>query len=388
MSSRPVSAARRILLVVLLGAMLIGGCLPTGAAPTFPAEAESPERPSAERSSERGKGDARPQVYLSGLQLPAAPAFAPDGRLFLVEVNAGRVRVGKDGILQPQPVATFPVQQGSESGLLGLALDPDFAANRYVYVYYSEADPARPSHGLRNRVVRFVERDGRASDVVPILDNLPINEGGAVDAHQGGALGFGPDGKLYVTIGDTGRPELAQDLTSLAGKVLRVNPDGSVPLDNPFPGSPVYALGVRNLWGFAVHPKTGGIYLSDNGNKAHDKVLLLRPGANYGWPVVETVEAHSPFTPAVWDSGDSADSRNGMTGLMIYDGSMFPEHQGTLFFCAFRTGKLKWLALAGAGLEYADGQGRLDTECRLGLTQGPDGAMYASTIDKVLRLAR
>ena len=388
MSSRPVPAARWILLVVLLGAMLIGGCLPTGAAPMSPAEAESVERPSTERSSERGKGDARTQVYLSGLQLPAAPAFAPDGRLFLVEVNAGRVRVGKDGILQEEPVATFPVQQGSESGLLGLALDPNFAANRYVYVYYSEADPARPSHGLRNRVVRFVERDGRASDVVPVLDNLPINEGGAVDAHQGGALGFGPDGKLYVTIGDTGRPELAQDPTSLAGKVLRVNSDGSIPLDNPFPGSPVYALGVRNLWGFAVHPRTGGIYLSENGNKAHDKVILLRAGANYGWPVVETVEGNSPFMPAVWDSGDSADSRNGMTGLMIYDGSMFPEHQGRLFFCAFRTGKLKWLALAGAELEYADDQRRLDAECRLGLVQGPDGAIYASTIDKVLRLAR
>ena len=388
MSSRSVPAARWILLVVLLGAMLIGGCLPTGATPMSPAEAESVERPGTERSSERGKGDARTQVYLSGLQLPAAPAFAPDGRLFLVEVNAGRVRVGKDGILQEEPVATFPVQQGSESGLLGLALDPDFAANRYVYVYYSEADPARPTHGLRNRVVRFVERDGRAGDIVSILDNLPINEGGALDAHQGGALGFGPDGKLYVTIGDTGRPALAQDPTSLAGKVLRVNPDGSVPLDNPFPGSPVYALGVRNLWGFAVHPRTGGIYLSENGNKAHDKVLLLRPGANYGWPVVETVEGDSPFTPAVWDSGDSADSRNGMTGLMIYDGTMFPEYQGRLFFCAFRTGKLKWLALAGAELEYADDQRRLDAECRLGLAQGPDGAIYAATIDKVLRLAR
>ena len=388
MSSRPVSASRRILLVVLLGAMLMGGCLPTGAVSAPTAGSKPAATLSAERSSERNRRDARAEVYLSGLQLPSALAFAPDGRLFLVEVNAGRVRVGKDGILQPQPVATFPVQQGSESGLLGLTLDPNFGANRHVYVYYSEADPARPSHGLRNRVVRFVERDGGASDFTPILDDLPINEGGGMDAHQGGALGFGPDGKLYVTIGDTGRPELAQDPTSLAGKVLRVNPDGSVPLDNPFPGSPVYALGVRNLWGFAVHPKTGGVYLSENGNKAHDKVLLLRPGANYGWPVVETVEGHSPFTSAVWDSGDSADSRNGMTGLMIYDGSMFPEHQGTLFFCAFRTGKLKWLALAGAGLEYADDQGRLDTECRLGLTQGPDGAMYGSTIDKVLRLAR
>jgi len=388
MSSRRVPIARWILLAALLGALLGGGCLPIGVAPAPLAEPKPAATPSAERSPGRVEGNARTEAYLSGLQLPSALAFAPDGRLFLIEVNAGRVRVGKDGILQEQPVATFPVQQGSESGLLGLTLDPDFGTNRYIYVYYSEADPARPSHGLRNRVVRFVERDGRASDVTPILDNLPINEGGAVDAHQGGALGFGPDGKLYVTIGDTGRPDLAQDSTSLAGKVLRVNADGSVPLDNPFPGSPVYALGVRNPWGLAVHPKTGGIYLSENGNKAHDKVLLLRAGANYGWPVVEVVEGDSPFAPAVWESGDSAESRNGMTGLMIYGGSMFPEYQDRLFFCAFRTGKLKWLALAGAGLEYAEDQRRLDTECRLGLTEGPDGALYASTIDKVLRLAR
>ena len=387
MSSWHKSASRRILLAVLLGATLLAGCLPTGPAASPATEPAPTTKPSAERNSGRDKPDVRADEYLAGLQLPSALAFAPDGRLFLVEVNAGRVRVGKDGVLQEQPVATFPVQQGSESGLLGLTLDPDFGANRYVYVYYSEADPARPSHGIRNRVIRFVERDGQASDFTPILDNLPINEGGAVDAHQGGALGFGPDGKLYVTVGDTGKPDLAQDPTSLAGKVLRVNPDGSVPSDNPFPGSPVYALGVRNPWGFAVHPKTGGIYLSENGNKAHDKVLLLRPGANYGWPVVETVEDGSTFTPAVWDSGDSADSRNGMTALMIYGGSMFPEYQGTLFFCAFRTGKLKWLALA-SGNEYAEDQRRLDAECRLGLVEGPDGAMYASSIDKVIRLAR
>ncbi|MDP8925230.1 MAG: PQQ-dependent sugar dehydrogenase [Chloroflexota bacterium] len=359
--------------------------MPAGSASPPAAESQPTAKPSAERASTRDR-KVRAEVYLNGLQLPSSLAFAPDGRLFLVEVNAGRVRVSKDGVLQEQPVATFPVQQASESGLLGLALDPDFDANHYVYVYYSEADPARPDHGIRNRVVRFVERDGRGTDFAPVLDDLPANAVGAMDAHQGGALGFGPDGKLYVTVGDTGRSELAQDLTSLAGKVLRVNPDGSIPLDNPFPGSPVYALGLRNPWGIAVHPRTGSIYLSENGNKAHDKVLLLRPGANYGWPVVESVEPGTAFTPAVWDSGDAADARNGMAALMIYGGSMFPDHQGRLFFCAFKSGHLKWLTLAGPELEYAADQDRLDAECRLGLTEGPDGAIYASSIDKVRRL--
>src|SRR5215212_11746305 len=129
MSSRRVPIARWILLAALLGAPL--------------AEPKPAATPSAERSPGRVEGNARTEAYLSGLQLPSALAFAPDGRLFLIEVNAGRVRVGKDGILQEQPVATFPVQQGSESGLLGLTLDPAFGTNRYIYVYYSEADPAR-----------------------------------------------------------------------------------------------------------------------------------------------------------------------------------------------------------------------------------------------------
>ena len=330
----------------------------------------------------------RQETYLAGLQLPAALTFAPDGRLFLVEVNAGRVRAAREGVLQDRPVATFPVQQGPESGLLGLALDPDFAANHYVYVYYSEADPAQPAHGLRNRVVRFVERDGEAAEVTPILDNLPINEGGAIDAHQGGALVFGPDGTLYVAVGDTGRPALAQDPSALVGKILRINPDGSVPADNPLPGSPVFALGLRNPWGFAVHPATGDIYVSDNGNKSHDRIVLLRPSANYGWPVVEGPSDDPRFTPAVWDSGNGADARNGMTALIVYDGSMFPEHREALFFCAFRTGKLRRLTLGGPARDRAESQQRLEAECRLGLAQGPDGAIYASSIDKVLRLAR
>ena len=330
----------------------------------------------------------RQEVYLEGLQLPAALAFAPDGRLFLVEVNAGRVRIARDGVLQERPVATSPVQQGSESGLLGLTLDPDFTTNHYVYVYYSEADPAQPQHGRRNRVVRFVEHEGVATELTPILDDLPINEAGAMDAHQGGALIFGPDGKLYVTIGDTGRSALAQDPATPVGKVLRVNPDGSVPADNPFPGSPVFALGLRNPWGLAVHPRTGAIYVSDNGNKSHDRIVLLRPGANYGWPVVEGPSDDSRFTPAVWDSGAGADARNGMTALIVYDGAMFPEYRDALFFCAFRTGKLRRLTLGGPALDRVEAQQRLDTECRLGMTQGPDGAIYASSIDKVLRLVK
>jgi glucose/arabinose dehydrogenase len=344
-------------------------------------------KPTADRRA--GRPDrVRSQVYVEGLQLPSALSFAPDGRLFLVEVNAGKVRVVRGGVLEAQPVATFPVQQAAESGLLGLALDPDFGNNHHVYVYYAEAEPGRPEHAIRNRVVRFVERDGRAGDLTPIVDNLPANPVGAVDAHQGGALIFGPDGKLYITVGDTGVPDLAQDPAALEGKVLRVNPDGSIPTDNPFPGSPVYALGFRNPWGLAVHPRTGGIFVSENGNKAHDKIMLLQAGGNYGWPLVEQNGDDPRFVQPIWDSGDGADARNGMTGLIVYDGDLFSEYRDSLFFCAFRTGKLRRLVLGGADANQVDSQQRLEAECRLGLTVGPDEAIYTSSIDKVYRITK
>ncbi|MFN8521918.1 MAG: PQQ-dependent sugar dehydrogenase [Chloroflexota bacterium] len=324
-------------------------------------------------------------TLVSGVQLPAAMVYDPTGRLFFVEVNAGRLRVFKDGGLQPESVAEFPVHKGSESGLLGLALDPAFQENHFIYVYYSEAEPARPEVGTRNRVMRMVERDGRGTELTPILDNLPINEVGAVDAHQGGALIFGRDGKLYISMGETGNPPMAQDPTSPLGKILRINPDGSIPTDNPTAGSAIYASGLRNPWGFAMHPKTGAIYLSNNGNKSHDKIMLLQPGANYGWPVIEGHSEDGRFTNAVWDSGDAPDSRNGMTGLAIYEGEMFPELRGSLLFCAFRTGKLRRLTLSGDALDAADSQLRLDPECRLGITIAPDGAIITSSIDKILR---
>jgi glucose/arabinose dehydrogenase len=361
---------------------VLSGCFtqaPTGQ-PAAKREQESRRAPRPDR--------VRIDVAVQGVQLPAALTFAPDGRMFFVEVNAGRVRVVKDGKLVEQPVATFPVQQASESGLLGLTLDPDFAANGRMYAYYSESRPEAPERGVRNRVVRFVERDGLATEITPILDDLPNSAEGAMDAHQGGSLIFGHDKKLYVSIGETGKPHLAQDPQSLAGKVLRINSDGTVPTDNPVPGSPIFASGLRNVWGFAVHPRTGAIYMTNNGNKAHDKVLLLQPGANYGWPIFEGEPTDPKYTGAVWDSGDGADSRNGMVGLTIYDGAMFPDYRGQLFFCAFRTGKLRRLTLAGESLDAADSQQRIEAECRLDVATAPDGSIYTSTIDKVFRLSR
>ncbi len=224
--------------------------------------------------------DFQVETVAEGLDTPWDLAFAPDGRIFFTE-RPGRLRVIEGGRLRPEPVATIPeVVERGEGGLLGLALDPDFAGNGHLYLYhtYSGSDG-----GLRNRVVRYTlaDRAGARGLTEPrvILDDIP-----AAAIHNGGRIAFGPDGKLYVTTGDAAAPALAQDRDSLAGKILRLNPDGSVPDDNPFPGSPVYSYGHRNPQGLAWQPGTGQLYATEHGPSAHDEVNLIAPGDNYGWP--------------------------------------------------------------------------------------------------------
>ena len=167
------------------------------------------------------------QVLASGLHVPWALDFAPDGRVFFTE-RVGRIRVMQDGAVQPQPWATLDVTQqaGSEWGVLGLVLDPNFAANHFVYVYYTAAG------GGPNRIVRMVDQGGTGTLDKVLLDGIP-----AGGNHNGGRIKLGPDGKLYATAGESGNPDLAQNLSSLGGKILRINSDGSIPADNPFPGS-------------------------------------------------------------------------------------------------------------------------------------------------------
>jgi aldose sugar dehydrogenase len=328
------------------------------------------------------------ESVLDGLKLPAALQFAPDGRLFFVEVNAGRIRVADGRRLQAEPFATLPVQQAAESGLLGLALDPDFGRNRWVYAFYSEGDPEVPKRGVRNRLVRFTDRDGIGVEMTPILGDLPANPKGGVLAHQGGAIAFGPDGKLYLSIGDTNKEKgrVAQDPARLQGKILRVNPDGSVPADNPFAGSPVFALGFRNSWGLTFQPGTGTLFATENGNLSHDEINLVRAGSNHGWPHVEGMSGDPRFADPLWDSGSGKKSRRGMVGLTFYAGALFPELRDELLFCTFNDGVLHRAALEPPGYDRIGAISGLADDCRLGLTVGPDGAIYYSSVTQIRRL--
>ena len=207
--------------------------------------------------SQSAPGQQTVEVVAGGLAVPWALAIASDGRLFVTE-RPGRIRMVAGGRLQREPIAVLRVVSQVETGLLGLALDPRFDDNGFLYVCYTAA---RPGGGELNRVSRLTFRDGVAGNETVVLD-LP----GSVQGHNGCRVKFGPDGKLYVSMGDNRQRELAQQPGSLAGKIVRVNSDGSVPADNPFAGSPVYALGLRNPQGLAWDSK-GRLIASDHGSR-------------------------------------------------------------------------------------------------------------------------
>lgn len=246
-------------------------------------------------SASPGPGQSSIRVVATGLEVPWALTFAPDGRLYITE-RAGRVRVLSQGRLDSRPVATLRAAARGEAGLMGVAADPRSAEPARLYVCYTLDKGGR----LVNRVSVLTLAGGSAGERV-LLDDIP---GAAI--HDGCRVKFGPDGKLYVTTGDAAEPGLAQRLDSPAGKILRLNPDGTVPADNPFPGSPVYSLGHRNVQGIAWD-RAGRLWASEHGPSGvpwgHDELNVIRPGGNYGWPEVYGRGGAPRFEDPVLESG-------------------------------------------------------------------------------------
>lgn len=343
-------------------------CLLLLPAPTVPAAAQLPP-------------GARLEIVARGLNNPWGVGFAPDGRIFISE-RTGRIRVVHNGELQREPWLELPVAPGGP-GLLGLALAPDFARRPALYVMAGFSDPARGDSGYQNRLLRIPEHGGRAGSVQVLLDRLP-----SARAHAGSAVAFGPDGMLYVSLGDSFRPGAAQHDSSLAGKILRLTPEGQVPADNPVAGSFIYARGLRNVQGLAWHPETGALFATEHGpsnwpweggRRDHDELNHILPGANYGWPDVigpagggRYVDPLVTWTPAIAPSG-----------LAFYNGP-YPAWRGQLFLGALRGRHLRRIAVS----RQADSNWRITDEVPLlvsdsmrirGSFMGLDGMLYITT---------
>jgi hypothetical protein len=215
--------------------------------------------------------------------LISSMAFAPDGRLFFSEKNTGNIRIMKNDKVLSTPFVTISNYHVDwEQGLLGLTIDPNFLNNHYLYLYYTYMDneTGKPS----NKVVRFTENNNKSTEMKVILDKIPASSEGI---HSGGALAFGKDDKLYITVGDAGEPVWAvqQNISSFLGKVLRLNKDGTIPADNPFPGSPVFNIGHRNMYGIAFD-KTGFGIVTENGASFFDEINSVNKG-NYGYRIYQ-----------------------------------------------------------------------------------------------------
>ena len=286
----------------------------------------------------------RVDVIVRGLVAPWAIDRARDGRLFLTERD-GRIRTIKDGALEAAPWATFTVasRPNDEGGLLGLALDPDFPTNGYAYVYYTYF----ASNGRRqNRLVRMREQDGKGVVDKVLLDGIA---GGQL--HDGGRVKLGPDGKLYVTVGEAQIESLAQDLSSPNGKILRLERDGSIPADNPFAGSPVWSYGHRHPQGLAWDAR-GRLYATEHGPSGlpalgqdccHDEVNGIEPGGNYGWPFVFGIRGDSRFRDPLLESGTETWAPSGAT--FVTSGPL----AGSLLFAALRGTSLDRVVFADDG---------------------------------------
>lgn len=290
-------------------------------------------------------------LVASGLSAPTAMAFAPDGRLFVCQ-QGGQLRVIKNGVLLGPPFVTVTTTANGERGLLGIAFDPNFAVNQFVYVYYTAATPA-----IHNRVSRFTASGDVAAGGETIIFDLN-NLTGATN-HNGGAIHFGPDGKLYIDVGENANPANSQSIGNLLGKVLRINSDGTIPSDNPttFPGiagSPtgnnraIWAVGLRNPYTFTFQPGTGRMFINDVGQSTWEEINDGIAGSNYGWSICEgfCAPANANFRDPLFEYGHGSSATTGcaITGGAFYNPTTatFPsDYVGKYFFAEFCTGWIR-----------------------------------------------
>jgi len=320
----------------------------------------------------------RVESVLENLEIPWSIVFDQAGNLYFTE-RPGRLQVLQRGAKTPHLIASLDeVRHQGEGGLTGLALHPAFEKNGYIYLSYTYSN----RRGIATKVVRYRLKDWALVDRKEIISNIP----GSV-VHNGCRLKFGPDGELYVTTGDAADREIAQDLGSLGGKILRLNEDGSIPADNPDPNSSIYTLGMRNPQGLDWHPVSGVLFETEHGPSGFDgpgggdEVNIIEAGKNYGWPIIHHREKkeglESPFleyTPALAPGG-----------AVFYHGNRFPTFKDNFFFGCLRgeriervvlTDRRPYRLLREEALLVGDFRRIRD------VTEGPDGLIYLATSNR------
>lgn len=321
----------------------------------------------------------RVETVIANLEVPWSIVWTPDGRMLFTE-RIGRVRVYENGKLRPQPLFTVPdVEPSGESGLMSIALHPQFASNHLLYLSY-----AFKGEGQRVRVVRYRETSNGLTERTIIIDNMP-----AAQYHAGCRLRFGPDNKLYITTGDATERELAQRLDSLAGKILRLNDDGTVPPDNPFVGQTnarpeIWSYGHRNPQGIDFQPGSNLLFETEHGPSGFDgpgggdEVNIVEKGKNYGWPVIHHTETRAGLESPLLEYTPACAPASGM----FYRGAQFSNFRGNFFFGCLRGTRLIRIVLEGRRVVsqenlLAGKYGRIRD-----VAEGPDGYLYFSTSNK------
>lgn len=312
------------------------------------------------------------ETAISGLSNPTAMEIAPDGRIFVC-LQGGDLRVIRNGTLLPTPFVKLSVDPSGERGLLGIAFDPNFATNNFLYLYYTVS--TSPRH---NRVSRFTANGDMvvpgSETIILELDNLTT-----ATNHNGGAIHFGPDGKLYIAVGENATPSNAQTLNNMLGKMLRINSNGTIPPDNPFfdmaagNNRSIWAFGLRNPFTFAFQPGTGRMFINDVGQSAWEEINDGIAGSNYGWPNSEGPTSNPAFRSPLFAYAHNA-------GCAIAGGAFYnpttvqfpPSVVGKYFFADLCSG---WIRLfdpgTGTASDFASGISQ-----PVDLKVGSDGSLY------------
>ena len=313
------------------------------------------------------------EVVADGLSVPWALAFAPNGDLYFTE-RGGRVSVLRGETIQV--LAELPVETTAEGGLLGIALSPRFQPEPDIYLYYTYRD----STGMWNRVVKTREGSRNLAPEVIVIDKIP-----AGSIHDGGRIKFGPDGKLYVTCGEGGVGDRAQDPSSLGGKILRLNGDGSIPADNPLDDSSVWSLGHRNPQGLAWS-ESGALYASEHGPSgergafAHDEVNLITPGSNYGWPIIAGYSDDVNYLSPLYSTESETWAPSGCT---FVTSDRYPGWKGGLLVACLRGKGVRVIKLNAAGDQVESIATILTNYGRVReVVEGPDGYIYFTTSNR------